>query len=81
MIIPIKLTNYSYDVIILPNLLDEIEKHITFPSQTMVITDSNIPLIYQEKLKQKQKMLLFILLLQGKKVNLYQYMKILFLSY
>lgn len=55
MIIPIKLTNYSYDVIILPNLLDEIEKHITFPSQTMVITDSNIPLIYQEKVKAKAK--------------------------
>ena len=67
MIIPIKLIDYSYEIIILPRLLDEINQYIDFPNQTFLITDSNIPTTYIEKIKAQAKKAFVYTIIPGEK--------------
>lgn len=48
-----KNNNKSYNIYIGNNLLDSIEEYITFPKNLLIITDTNIPFSYSEKIKVK----------------------------
>ncbi len=45
--------NDSYDIIIDDDCLNEIENYISFPLNTLIVTDQNIPLEYINKIKTK----------------------------
>ena len=47
--------NKDYDIIIGDSLLDNIEEYITYPVNTLIVTDTNIPGEYIDKIKNKGK--------------------------
>lgn len=47
--------NRDYEIIIEEDLLSNIEEYIDFPSNTLIVTDTNIPEIYINKIKDKTK--------------------------
>jgi len=57
MIIDVKTNNVNinkdYEIVIEKNLLDNIEEYINFPNNTLIVTDTNIPQEYIEKIIKK----------------------------
>lgn len=49
----VKAVDKEYTIYLGRNLLDEIEKYISFPNKTMILTDDNIPQEYIEKICKK----------------------------
>ncbi len=47
--------NRDYSIYIEEHLLDKIEEYIDFPSNTLIVTDTNIPEVYVEKITKKAK--------------------------
>ena len=55
MIINVKTSTNNYDVVIEKGVLDKCDKYLSLNRKVLIITDTNIPTIYIEKVKKQAK--------------------------
>lgn len=55
MILPVKMKDFTYDVIVERNSLDIVDQYLDLNRKVLILTDSGVPKIYSEKVKSKAK--------------------------